>query len=120
MYLDWNTVIAAGGVVTALLAVGSAAAALIKWVLNQNKQSADITDLKKLHEQDMEKVREQESKDIQTIKDELCVLSYAMLASLDGLRQLHCNGEVTKAHEKLEKHLNRQAHGQDREKGGTT
>ena len=48
------------------------------------------------------------------IKWILCVISYAMLASLDGLMQLHCNGNVTKAHGRLEKHLNKQAHGQHR------
>ena len=37
-----------------------------------------------------------------------------MLASLDGLMQLNCNGNVTKAHGRLEKHLNKQAHGQHR------
>ena len=40
--------------------------------------------------------------------------SKTMLASLDGLMQLHCNGNVTKAHDRLEKHLNQQAHGQYR------
>ena len=55
---------------------------------------------------------DKEAKDIQELRDELCVLSYGMLAALDGLKQLHCNGEVTKAHDMLSKHLNKQAHGQ--------
>jgi len=109
-----NTLIILGSVVTAILTIGGVAVAIIKWVLNQNKQSDDIVALKKKHDEDMAATKEQEKADVQAIKDELCVLSYAMLAALDGLKQLHCNGEVTKAHDRLEKHLNQTAHGQTR------
>lgn len=109
-----NTLIILGSVVTAILTIGGVAVAIIKWVLNQNKQSEDIDALKKKHDEDMAATKEQEKADVQAIKDELCVLSYAMLAALDGLKQLHCNGEVTKAHDRLEKHLNQTAHGQTR------
>ncbi len=109
-----NTLIILGSVVTAILTIGGVAVAIIKWVLNQNKQSDDIVALKKKHDDDMDATKEQEKADVQAIKDELCVLSYAMLAALDGLKQLHCNGEVTKAHDRLEKHLNLTAHGQTR------
>ena len=109
-----NTLIILGSVVTAILTIGGVAVAIIKWVLNQNKQSDDIDALKKKHDADMAATKEQEKADVQAIKDELCVLSYAMLAALDGLKQLHCNGEVTKAHDRLEKHLNQTAHGQNR------
>lgn len=109
-----NTLIILGSVVTAILTIGGVAVAIIKWVLNQNKQSEDIDALKKKHDEDMAATKEQEKADVQAIKDELCVLSYAMLAALDGLKQLHCNGEVTRAHDRLEKHLNQTAHGQTR------
>lgn len=96
---------AVGGICGAIYAV-------IKWFQKQEKQTTDIAELKALHQKDMEATRKKEAEDMQAIKDELCVLSYAMLASLDGLQQLHCNGNVTKAHEKLEKHLNQKAHDQ--------
>ena len=95
-------IIKIGSLITALLAVGGVVVAVIKWIAVQNKQSDEIAILKKC-----------ENDDIQAIKDELCVLSYAVLAALDGLMQLHCNGNVTKAHEKLERHLNQTAHGQN-------
>ena len=120
MYVDANTIVLIGGVVTAVLAIGGVLVSEIKWLISQNKQSADIAELRRLHEIDMKESHEKESAEIMAIKDELCVLSYAMLASLDGLRQLHCNGEVTKAHEKLEKHLNQQAHGQKQTGGKST
>ncbi len=109
-----NDLILWGSIVTAILTIGGVAVAIIKWVLNQNKQSEDIEALKKKHDEDMAATKKKEQEDIQAIRDELCVLSYAMLASLDGLKQLHCNGEVTKAHDRLEKHLNQTAHGQTR------
>ena len=109
-----NDIILLGGILTALITIGGVAVAIIKWVLNQNKQSDDIDALKKKHDADMAATKGQEKADVQAIKDELCVLSYAMLAALDGLKQLHCNGEVTKAHDRLEKHLNQTAHGQNR------
>ena len=83
----------------AIATVGGGVCALVMWVQRPKKNKESIAELRKTHEDDMK-----------TIKDELCVMSYAMLASLDGLKQLHCNGEVTKAHEALEKHLNKRAH----------
>ncbi len=109
-----NTIILIGSMVGAILTIGGVAVAVVKWVLNQNKQSTDIQELRELHKKDIEATKKKESEDIQAIKDELCVISYAMLASLDGLMQLHCNGNVTQAHDRLEKHLNQQAHGQHR------
>ena len=72
----------------------------------------EVAGLKKLHEDDMAAAHDEHSGELKSLKDELCILSYAMLAALDGLRQQGCNGNVTRAHEMLEKHLNQQAHGQ--------
>ena len=41
------------------------------------------------------------------------MICYGLLATLDGLKQLGANGNVTDAHEKLEKHLNQTAHDWD-------
>ena len=104
-------IIQVGALITALTVIVSTVFLLVKWVLKQNKQSTDLEELKQHHNEDMRK----EAQDIQELRNELCVLSYGMLAALDGLKQLHCNGEVTKAHDLLSKHLNKQAHGQYRE-----
>lgn len=48
---------------------------------------------------------------LQEIRDEQCMIAYCMLATLDGLKQLNCNGKVTEARDALDKHLNKQAHG---------
>lgn len=100
-----DTIIVAASVLGAVCAIGAAVLAVVKWFLKQEKQTEDINSVRELHKNDMK-----------IINDELCMLSYAMLAALDGLKQLHCNGEVTKAHDKLEKHLNQKAHGQNSQK----
>lgn len=50
-------------------------------------------------------------KDLKAVKEEQCMLTYCMMATLDGLHQLGCNGKVTEARESLDKFMNKQAHG---------
>lgn len=101
MYVDADTIIKIASLLTALIAIGTAVYAVIKWFQKQEKQTKDIDELRKKQEKDM-----------QELKEEQCLISYAMLACLDGLKQLNCNGAVTEAHNKLEKHLNKRAHDQ--------
>lgn len=57
----------------------------------------------------MEQQKQQEL-EIENIKKEQCVMCYGLLATLDGLKQLGANGNVSDAYQKLEKHLNKTAH----------
>ena len=75
------TITALGGVFGAIFAVH-------KWFLKQEKQD----------------------KDIKAIKEEQTVLTQGVLACLQGLHEQGCNGPVTAAIEKIETHLNKQAH----------
>ena len=88
MYIDANTIIVTASVITALVVIFSAVFAVYKWYLKQEKQD----------------------KDIKSIKTENGVICYGLLACLDGLKQLGANGNVTDAYNKLEKHINNQAH----------
>lgn len=47
---------------------------------------------------------------LQEIKSEQFILTSSMFAVLDGLKQLNCNGNVSKAYSDLEQYLNKQAH----------
>lgn len=76
--------------------------AFVKWLSRQEKQTEDIKELKEHHDEDLK-----------TVQEELCVVNYAVLASLDALIQSGYNGKVTEAHDKLQKHINKKAHGQD-------
>lgn len=112
-----------GSIAAAGMAIWGIIWGITKWIHKQNGQSTEIKTLEKKHDADTKKLMEQEKADfealrkeerenLQGVKDELCILSYSVLAILDGLKQQGCNGEVTKAHNTLEKYLNQKAHDQ--------
>lgn len=74
--------------ITALGVISGAVFAVYKWFLKQEKQD----------------------KDIKAIKEEQTVLTQGILACLQGLHEQGCNGPVTAAIERIETHLNKQAH----------
>lgn len=89
------------GIVAGIAAVCGLIYVFVRWLIKQDKQSADIEALRVHHEADQEKVR-----------DELCVISYALLAALAVLNTLTATEEVTQAYQMLQKHLNKSAHDQ--------
>lgn len=91
MYIDQNTIITAASVISALVVIFSAFFAVYRWYLKQNQQD----------------------KEIEKIKSEQCLLTYGILACLKGLKEQGCNGPVTEAIDKIEKHINKQAHDQE-------
>lgn len=99
MYIGWDTIIAVGGGVSALGLLLGILAKVYKWYLKQNKQDDIIKELKEHHEADIHK-----------IKEENCLICFALSACLDGLQQLGANHTVPVAKEKLDKYLNQQAH----------
>ena len=74
--------------ITALGVIFGAVFAVYKWFLKQEKQDNDI----------------------KTIKEEQTILTQGILACLQGLHEQGCNGPVTAAIERIETHLNKQAH----------
>lgn len=97
--LTWQTIITAGAVVGALGALATLVTKFVHWLDRQKKQDEDIQQLKKHHEEDMKSTNE-----------EMTLLVYGVLACLKGLKEQGCNGPVTEAINKLEKHLNQKAH----------
>lgn len=73
--------------------------AIYRWYLHQKDQDKLI-----------EKMRKEQSKEIAEVKAEQQLLTYGILACLNGLKQLNCNGVVTEAQDKISKHINQQAH----------
>ena len=91
MYVDVNTIIMAGSLLTAVVVIFSAIFAVYKWYLKQNQQDVEIG----------------------RVESEQCLLTYGILACLKGLKEQGCNGPVTEAIDKIEKHINKQAHDQE-------
>lgn len=102
MEITIESIITLSKVIGALGVILGVIIAFVKWLSKQEKQSVDIEELEKKHDEDLKNVQE-----------ELCVVNYAILASLDALMQKGFNGKVTEAHDKLQKHINKKAHGQD-------
>ena len=99
MYVDVDTIIKAAALLSAVGAILAVLYKLFKWLDNQQTQDDKIKELKEKHDADIE-----------DIKKEQCVICYGLLATLDGLKQLGANGNVTDAYNKLERHLNKTAH----------
>lgn len=99
MFISAQTLITVAGVLTATGVIGGIIFKIFKWYLKQNKQDDEIA-----------KLRAQHIEDLNDVKEENTLICFALLACLDGLQQLGANHSVPVAKEKLEKHLNKQAH----------
>lgn len=86
--LSWDTIIFASSVIAAAVLLISYFAKVVRWVDKQKKQDDEI----------------------KAIKDEQVVIVYGVLACLKGLKEQGCDGPVTDAINKIEKHLNIEAH----------
>lgn len=90
MYVDASTIIFCSSFIGALAVLFGLVFKFVKWVVEQKEQS--------------EKIEE--------IQEEQTLICFVLLATLDGLKQLGANGEVTKAHDRLSKYINQKAHDQ--------
>lgn len=97
--VTWQGIITAGAVLGALSAIIALFVKAVRWFDRQKKQDEEIQGVKKHHEED-----------VKSIKEEQTLLVYGILACLKGLKEQGCNGPVTEAVHKLEKHLNQKAH----------
>ncbi len=88
-------VITAQGIITA----GAVIAAIVAIVKYYNKVY------------DIVKNQKKQDSDIDNIKEELALLTFGVLACLKGLKEQGCDGAVTDAIDKINKHLNQAAHG---------
>lgn len=97
--LTWQTIITAAAVLSALGALLGVVIKAVRWMDRQKKQDSDIQALRETHVTDMI-----------SMKQEQTLIVYGLLACLKGLKEQGCNGPVTEAINKIEKHLNQMAH----------
>lgn len=88
--LSWQSVVTAAAIIGAVVAVVSYLRKLFGWFERQERQDEKIN----------------------SIMEEQTLLTYGTLACLKGLKEQGCNGPVTEAIDKIEKHLNKAAHDQ--------
>ena len=99
MYINVETIITAASLIGALAAIGGSLIAAYKFYRKPHELEKQVRELGKVHEEDIRKINEEQ-----------CLITYGLLACLKGLREQGCNGPVTEAINKIEKHLNKQAH----------
>lgn len=97
--LTWQSIITASAVLAAIIALVTFFAKGVRWVDKQEQQESDIKALRATHISDMD-----------SMKQEQTLIVYGLLACLKGLKEQGCNGPVTEAIRKIEKHLNEKAH----------
>lgn len=93
--ITFNLILEVLGILVALVGGYAAGKAIIKAINDKH---------------DKEVKYENYGKEIKEIKTEQYVLVNSMYAVLDGLHQLKCNGEVTKARNELGQYLNKTSH----------
>lgn len=103
-------IITVGGVLGALTAIITLLVKTVRWFDRQKAQDAEIKALEAKHENDIKALKQVEANDIADMKNEQQLLTYGILACLKGLKEQGCNGPVTEAINKIEKHLNQRAH----------
>lgn len=87
--LTWQTIISIAAVITAITTVFGRYNKLYDFVKRQEEQDKAIKD----------------------IQEEQALLTYGVLACLKGLSEQGCDGPVSEAINKIEKHINEKAHG---------
>ena len=87
--ISWNTIITGAALIAAIIAILSNFAKGVRWLDRQRTQDEEI----------------------KAIKSEQTIITYGLLACLKGLKEQGCDGPVTDAIDKIEKHLNIKAHG---------
>ena len=124
MYVDAQTIITAGALLTALVGFVTLGWKLFKWINHQKEQDQEITDIKAQHKKDIDDLKAERAKDMAEVKamhhkdtegiqEEQTVVVYGLLACLKGLAAQGCNGPVSEAIDRIEKHINKKAHGQE-------
>lgn len=88
MYINVQTIITLAAFLGAVVTLLGGLFAAYRWYQKQNQQDVDI----------------------KAMKEEMCLLTYGVLACLKGLKEMGRNGPVTEAIDKIEKHMNQEAH----------
>ena len=105
-----QTIITAAAVLTSAFLLIQRFAKGVRWFDRQVQQSADIIDIQKRHKADVEALENELATQVRQTNIELQLLTCGVLACLRGLHEKGCNGPVTEAITKIERHLNENAH----------
>lgn len=97
--LTWQTIITVASVLGAIVAIWKYLSKVVRYMDKQKEQESEV-----------QRLRDDHDRDVKAIREEQAIITFGLLACLKGLQQTGCNGPVTEAIDKLEKHLNIEAH----------
>ena len=121
MYVTVETVLTAGSLLVAITAFVTLFWKLFTWINHQKEQDKLIAEMKTSHEDEIAKLkadfqkqindlRNRHDSDTNLIHEEQTLIVFGLLACLKGLAEQGCDGPVTEAIDKIEKHINKKAH----------
>ena len=113
MYVSAQTIITAGAVLSALVAFITLAWKLFKWINHQKEQDQELIRIEQKFDGKVKALKDMHNKDQENIQEEQTLVVYGLLACLKGLAAQGCNGPVSEAIDRIEKHINKKAHGQE-------
>ena len=112
MYVEPQTIILGGGILTVIITVVTLSWKLFKWINHQKEQDEEIKRIDKKVDAEVGKLREKHERDQNGTQEEQTLVIYGLLACLKGLAEQGCDGPVSEAIDKIEKHINLKAHEQ--------
>lgn len=123
MYVNTETLINAGKILTGLTAFFTIVWKLFQWINHQKEQDEKIKsirreykeEIKRLedkHDREVEEMRQSSEESTSSFQEELTMITYGLLACLQGLNEQGCDGPVSEAIDKFNKYLNKKAHHQ--------
>ncbi len=110
MYVTVNSVITLASLLTALGAFVTLFWKLFAWINHQKEQDKLIAEMKADFQKQIDALRTRHNEDTDMIHEEQTLVVYGLLACLKGLAEQGCDGPVTEAIGKIEKHINQKAH----------
>ena len=77
------------------------------------EQDNEIKRIEQKFDNEMKELRNRHAKEHEETQEEQTLVIYGLLACLKGLAEQGCNGPVSEAIDKIEKHINKKAHRQN-------
>lgn len=84
----------------------SALGLLLAWI----RKGMHFIDHQIEQDEEINKLHQRHDADVREIRTEQTLIIYGLLGALKGLQEQGCNGPVTEAIGRIEKHLNQKAH----------
>lgn len=113
MYVDAQTIVLAGSVLGAIIAFVTIGWKLFTWINHQKEQDNEIKRIEQKFDNELKELRNRHAKEHEETQEEQTLVIYGLLACLKGLAEQGCNGPVSEAIDKIEKHINKKAHRQN-------